>query len=575
MNNDLDRDLESDLDSDVGLDLDRGLAQAAARMYVPPGDVDSVLRRGRGRQRRRRVVAGALTAAAFVATTVTAVSLAGRDAGHTPVATEGQVGRGDVGLAWRKVAPMSGLGMGSAVRQGSVLYSVSTAPGQADVRGDQRHRVVWRSTDGVEWSPASTLGDDLYLSDLTSRDNRVYAVGTAPATSAVGAAVGGKAASDMVVGWSDDGGRSWQRSRLPVDMKAMAARTTFVGPSGMQVAAGPKGTVAVATMSARLNLSSVLPAGTAVPAGWAVTATGVDLLARTTPSCPAGMSPELRGDEGRRLKAGAGASGEETGPVSCFKPDKATTLLSPQQAFGVAGSLTWADLHVDGDLLRAVRRQPVAFVAKAGSTTFERIEMEGVAEAMGAPMLHADDDGFDMVVTSLVGESEARMTVLHSDDGRRWTSLGSPGRGSPVAVGRLGGRVAVVGMSDKSEAGLFRSDGAGGWSSTPLADVVEPQLPPHTTLAVSSADIGPLGLVADVLAIPTNGDGPGSKELGAHRLLVSRDGAAWGEFDVDGLAAEHVRAVGRVLVTADRVLVTATVGRADAPRQVVLVGSPS
>ncbi|MGH9154889.1 MAG: hypothetical protein ACRD1K_03345 [Acidimicrobiales bacterium] len=113
--------------------------------------------------------------------------------------------------------------------------------------------------------------------------DRLYAVGTGQAT----AAVGGRPVSDLLVGWSDDAGRSFQRSRLPVDLAAVAARTTRFSVGESEVAAGPTGTVVVARLYAQLNLNGLLPAGATAPNGWATSATGVDLLGPgIPPPCP-------------------------------------------------------------------------------------------------------------------------------------------------------------------------------------------------------------------------------------------------------------------------------------------------
>ncbi|HEX9968614.1 MAG TPA: hypothetical protein VGB03_00620, partial [Acidimicrobiales bacterium] len=348
------------------------LGTAAERVHIRPGDLDAVVATARRRTGRRRQALAGMTAFTLLVSTAVAVRLtASDDDDGTPVATSGGARQGDVGVTWRRVDPKAGLGMARGLSDGSPLYAISTAPGEREPRrGEQLSRVVWRSDDGLEWTPTSTLGPDLYLADLATRDTRLYAVGTSP-TSASPTGPGRPpklTSADLVVGWSDDGAKQWQKKKLPLDLASSPTRYGQV--SDAEVASGPAGVLAVAVLSAELDVPALLPVGVTAPHGWATTDTGVDLVGPVrADACPDGSRAEKH-DQPE-------ASGEVM-PVWCSKGDEGITV-APQEARGVTAAYSWADLKVGGDVLSAVRREPVAFFARAGSTDFERVDLPDLA----------------------------------------------------------------------------------------------------------------------------------------------------------------------------------------------------
>lgn len=570
-------DLNQNEDFDLGLDL-KG---AASRLRIPAGSMDAVMERATRRSHRRRRAVATITTLGVVAVTAGGINLAGRGDDGTPLVTAGGVIRGESGLTWRQVAPASALGFATPSDGTGPVYALSTAAGQTDFGKNYRQNsVVWRSDDGVEWSAASALGDDLYLSDLATRDSRVYAVGTGPATAAVGA----KGVVDLMVGWSDDGAKSFQRNRLPLDTAAIAAKSIRSGVTDTEVATGPTGTVAVAKLYSTLNVRALLPAGVTAPNGWTTSATGVDLLGPgTAPACPA--------TEGQGATAttvvprGGDPRPGEIEPTWCGDENGMTAQFGPQEGRGVTASYTWAQLGVDGDLLRAVLGQPVAFFAPAGSTAFERVELPGLSGISPGPVvLESGDEGFDLLVGSggaKPGDPRSTtMTVLHSDDGRAWTDAGQAlgGLGWSVAAGRLNGRLTVVGDSEAG-AVVVRSDGAGGWTTSPLSAAVDPD-----TIAgrfhVYAAGVGPLGIVVVGATAP---EVQGRNDVNPPvRLLVSRDGVTWSDQSVEELAGQPVAGVTRVSIEGQRAIVTANLPRPGGPsskpspsKQIALVGTPS
>ena len=552
-------------------EVERRLGAAARAYELPAGDVDAVLRRGRRRATSRHRALAAVSIAALVGATLAGVDRLGGDA-ETNVASGTGVVRGEVGVVWRQVSPASGLGYSSAADANAPLYALSTAPGQADLRaGAVPPRVVWRSEDGVEWTALSALDQDLFLSDLSADGDRVYAVGTGPATAAVGAR---RPVSPLLVGWSDDGARTWQRTRLPLDLDAIAARSLRSGVVDTEVAAGPHGTVVVGVLDAALDVTAALPAGATAPHGWSSTAAGVDLLGPDRgPVCPEGTSPPK--DDGPAPDVGQ-APGEAQ-PLWCMRDDdERPVMVTPQDARGVTASYSWAELGVDGDLLRAVRRQPVAYFAPPGSDRFERVELPALASVQGTVLLDASDAGFDLVTTttdgSLRGDSTGTVAILTSADGRSWgASQAAPAGGQlwAAAAGRVGSVVTIVAQRD-SGAVVLRADGAGGWTTTSLTDAVDPDARGDRPVHVMSAGIGPFGVVAAV-AVESRREGPVEQ-----RVVVSRDGLVWDDAAVAELAGRPVRNVIRAAVVGERATVAVSVVAPDGdrPLQVVLVGTP-
>lgn len=256
--------------------------------------------------------------------------------------------------------------------------------------------------------------------------------------------------------------------------------------------------------------------------------------------------------------------------------------MTPQDAQGVVASYTWEQLRVDGDLLLAVRRQPVAFVARPGSDRFERVELPDIPPVQGPVLLEAGDDGFDLVVTAGDAAKQGQgpwvpnLVVLHSDDGSAWSSSDMAPDGvamSASAIGTIDGRVTIIGQSQQG-ASLLRSDGAGRWTTTSLSGVAG--VPPGSEMFVISAAMGPFGIVAATAVVPRQGGTQADYEAN-QRILASRDGTTWEEHAVTELAGAPVRTVLRAGVVGDRATVTVAlkVKDGDPPQQVVLVGTPT
>jgi hypothetical protein len=559
-------------------DLEHDLASAADRVNVGPGDLEMVIARGRHRRARKQRVMSGVTALALVAGVAAMMNL--RDDGATPVATQPALNKGDAGLHWEVQSTGSGLGMaGPGVNGAGPYYALSTAAGQTDVNKSRPSRVVWRSDDGIEWTAASTLGNDLFLTDLSPNDGRVYAVGTAPAQAGV------KRRGDLVAGWSDDGGKTFTKKTLPIDWAAMEARSTSVSLLDMQVASTNKGTVVTAIVQAALDVPHLLPSGVTAPDGWATTATGVDVLgpAKSSGYCPPGTT----NDKSALETSAAGARkvqsandrennlprSREVEPGWCFNTDGSQdgVSVSPQEMRGVVDSFTWSDLGVSGDTQLAASKHVFGFFAPAGSTEFSRVDL-GSARS-DAAFLDADDAGFNLFAGGITyGSSPAGSTDLHSVDGKTWTSVAGPSDLNWIsAAGTVNGTRTVIGDSSTG-AVLARADGNGGWIETPLSSIVEANGKPVHTL---SAGVGGLGVVVALMPESDERDASVPTTL----LAYSRDGVTWESHPVEDIAHKTVGMALRVVVTGQRAVVAFSGGSAPdggAPKpQTILVATPA
>ena len=219
--------------------------------------------------------------------------------------------------------------------------------------------------------------------------------------------------------------------------------------------------VAIASLMAELDVPALLPAGQTAPHGWAITDTGVDVLG-DGPRCPANTSSSPPGEPDKRgaIEANEPDDARREYPSACFKADGGAVKTTPQDSRGVAASYTWEQLHVDGDLLKAVRNDAIVFRAAAGSTDFKRIDAPAVGALGGPGLLESDGDGLLIVgqKSTISGNMDkTAATILRSGDGRTWTEGEAPqGFGYAHAVGRLGGSTVIVGQSDTGPTHVVR-----------------------------------------------------------------------------------------------------------------------
>jgi hypothetical protein len=566
---------------------DLHLDDVANTFDIPPGDVDAVVSRARSRTQRRRALMATVTTIAVVTGAVSFIGTRGDDGDDdsTNVATEivGDAKLGDDQFTWTSTESAKGLAWAPAVGGSGQLYALSTGPGERMGDTVRQNGHVYRSADGVDWQSVSRLSSDMFLSDLAPASERLYAVGTGPATAVAGKPTSAKA-SDLIAGWSDDGGETWNKAVLPFDMRAVAAKSINTFVMDTEVASSPKGTLAVAAVRTNLDVPALLPDDAKAPNGWVTTADGVDVLGprKTTSVCPAGTTAEKGGP--RRVETDTKPG--EVGPTYCFNENaddrspESTTIVTPQEAQGVTATYTWDQLGVSGDVLRAARGELIGFFAEPGSTDFTRLDMGAVQ--VGSPLFAiAAEDGFDIIKSSAPSPKGERshMSVLHSSDGRTFAPVASdPSMAFASYAGLLGSTPVVFGGTEDGKPVMLRR-GAASWTATDLSGLVTH--PSDTMVYMGSAGVGPAGAAVSVMIAPMetkDGRTEPRAEQPVTRLLTTRDGVTWHDQSIDDLAGRKTGGVGMIAVTGDRLVVTALLPKTDdkaevAPR-LTLIGTP-
>lgn len=554
--------------SDLESLLRRDLPVAAKEMLVPEGNVNAVLvRAARRRRHRRRVQATSLMLAAAVAAGGLAVQLRSDSERPLDVAsTAGALRRGETGVVWRHGDTRNALAYVRTQTIGGTLYALSTAPGPADpFARTQPPQVLYRSRDGVDWTPIDRNGGVSFLADLSARGERLYGVGT---TTASVVTTTGRDVADVAIHWTDDGASTWHRTMLGVDLAAIAAKSSSVQMGSMSIAAGEKGVVAVVGVTAQLDLTTVLPAGVGAPNGWAVGDGGIDILGAGT-ACPAGTTSRPGAPPGppttvRPVAGGAGPG--QVGASPCYQADGTPALVTPQQMRGVTRSFTWADLGIGGDLLRAVLGTPMAFWSADGMS-FERVDapLRGLSSAQVTTV----GDGFVIVAQQNAG-GISRAVALRSADGRRWSPpTATDGRLFASSLGEVRGRAAVVGNGEDGPT-VAHLD-SGGWRTGALAQLIDPPVMEKESSFLIGGAVGPLGIVA---VVQVREPRPREDSI-AYHLLFSRDGETWSTTLLSELVDGPIASVGNVLVTENRIIVTVIPpgGAAPADHATVIIGT--
>jgi len=587
-------------------ELDQQLRASAADLTVAPGDMDRVM--ARSHTRRRRQTVASVTAVLLVAGTIAGTAIAAHHSRPITVAAEGNnatlgapaLAAGDGGVVWQSVDPHSALGYPTAVTAGGDLYALSTAPGVTHPTTPDSFlpRQLYKSADGVNWSTAAGPADT-FVSDLSASTSLLYAVGTGPATVATGGA------PDLVVGSSANGGTTWTRESLPIDLAAIAAGTIGAPAENLQVTSNDSGVLVVAQVAGNLNVPKYLPAGVTAPNGWVITDTGVDLLGPIdTPACPAGMSTSPPGvsvppttvapspgpveatdcwsDNGSSVTGVQGAGitpGAASAAAKANFQDKApATVVPPESNHPVVQSFTWAQLGIGGDLEHAALGEPSVFFSTDG-TTFHAVSLPDATALAGQYQqfqLAATSNGFAIGVNVTgTGPGVGQDLFWQSPDGTTWTE--APAAAANVAgldaMGYLNGRLTVVSESANSDDGPSVDTLSGTtWTDAPLSPLVNP--PSGTTVQTMTAGIGPFGIAVAVGIVPSSAADGGPQV--SDRLLFSRDGATWSSLVPDQLVGHTVYSLSGAIVTANRFLVTAALPNTNpqqATPEAILVGT--
>jgi hypothetical protein len=400
----------------------------------------------------------------------------------------------------------------------------------------------------------------------------------------------------LLVGWSDDDAKTFDKHALPIDFASIARDTTSVFVQQTDVAVGAHGVVVSALVRAEPNVRALLPSGVTAPNGWAITANGVDVLGNGD-ACPAGTTDTPKAKRAGAAEAGRPIAPKPSGVVSpngkateapgreygydCFAADGTSQTYSAQERRGITRSFSWSELGVSGDLLRAIVGEPFVFAAAPGSTDFRPVNVP-TNTGVQSMVLRSDENGFDLVATTAgdgVGPKSfpAKLVVSHSADGYAWSANDAAPQGVEwvSAVGRIDGRVVVIG-SGAHGAVMLVDNASGGWTSTSLADVLHADVASDQQVEVMSAAVGPIGVVATVQVVTLHRTVPHGDNA-SYRILASRDTVTWSDDSLDAIVGEGVFP-SRVVMVGDHVVISgsrAAKGNVPAPADsVTVLGTP-
>ncbi|MEO8693934.1 MAG: hypothetical protein ABI658_10490 [Acidimicrobiales bacterium] len=504
--------------------FDQYFSARAISIELPPAGIASVMDRAARRHRHRRA---AVSACAAVAVLTGALSFANLDgapsAERVDVRQAGPV-LVDSSLVWHAVTPRAALSWSNStvVGPGNALYSLSTAPGAVTEDSGPVPATLYRSADGIEWTPTA-LPDNLNPSSLATSDHLLYAIGTAPA--------GGNLRAVQLAS-TNTAGAAWSRVTLPINVAALEARYgVHVGLNRLTVASNGTRVVVGVRVQVEDDLAKLMPRGIDVSQGYSVTETGVDVYVASTP----GAAPaEKEAAVARKMKA----------PV-------------------VSASYTWDQLNIDAALRSLLLGETRVFVSDDGSN-FAETSLPRAVRQLGA--LLATADGF-----SLVGSSGATYSTIESwssADGHTWQAdagLATPGYVLASGTRRDRGVVVIAGQPEAGEqvATIKVQQGDGKWSELGVTDLVR-RAGIEGDFSTSGAAVGPLGVALVVTQY-------GSDEKEHSYLVTTTDGIEASVVDLAPLVGEgHA---GDVRVTADAITVTVSGNSAGSPVQ-LLVGTP-
>lgn len=566
--------------------ISRYLHDQAGAIELRPSTPASVVHRARRRRRVRRTTV--VAAAVVTLGTSTVVATRGNDDPAEVAAQSAAVTPST--LDWSVVEATSGLAAdhfgGSVVAADGAVYSLSTAPGPLGPDAELGPAMLYRSTDGAEWSPVG-MPDDFWPTSLAGQGGRLYSVGTAPA----GGAVTYRLAS------SDDGGATWSTAEVAPDVVALKERYPDEITVGAPTVAVHGGTVVVSgTVSAHLDLEARIP-GFDQGLMWTITDDGVEVGAPacsvpdgdtdgrvvvTQPpsaepapppadtSSPTTVTVPPPEDIAAQLAEPVPPLADGSSPTTVTLPpsgsdaDPTSSVVCEPAGDGDTRTYTWADLDV-GDELRDLftTGRSYVYVSHDGG---EFAPADTGGPTAGRAHVVAGDDGFTLFVGRFADDG-ITTDVMRSADGALWEPAGEI-PGEVVEAGTVAGRpAAAVAAGDDHVTTVRLAQTDGSWLT----------VDPRTALDdpgsgnVSRVAFGPLGWAVTLWGV----DGHESQAVhsvdGTSMSVVPLD-------DLAGLTSEVPLAL-EPLVTADAVLVRATdIGadddRATVPPQWVVVGTP-
>ncbi len=476
------------------------ISDRAAHIELGPPMLDVVVARGRQRDHRRRAAVGITAVVGICAGSIAAISVLSRPADPDRIAAAPTADSTAVtsaastvpapsvpapsvpdGVApsvdlvaspfvWNRVDPDSSeainvsTGADSTIAGTGPFVAWSTAPAVSD----DYSGVLWRSDDGLRWeqvaAPPPVTGRN-----VTAANGRFLTYGTSPATSA-----GRK--SDLAIGMSDDGGRTWTTDRLPLDTSDLLAEAGVdsVGVWTTSIAATSDVVLVSAQITANIDLQSKLPAGT-FDRPWTSSEAGIEVPEGDT--C-AEISPTT-------VSYGTGAPGTVGSDASASTIATACTYRT----------YTWADLGISARAARTWMHPEVRMLASTDGRTFTEIDPSGILDGATDVRLIALDDSFVASATLLESDGATVTMLFSSADGRAWTEIGVVPMTWTDSFGAVGERLVVTGYDNTASSQVVAvRDEAGTWSTTLLNGFVLPGDGVKASMGVGSIAVGPNGI---------------------------------------------------------------------------------
>ena len=522
------------------------LQRQARSLDIGDTAVATVVRRGRQRRERRRVVIGVAAVVALSGTVIGTIQVLSKPVAHRVVASTDSVPGGEIppttttaaaamprvmatvpgtasgevltpvnridsDLVWNVVEPGSAEALGgmtflsgtAGYQQSPPYLAWSTAPGRATADPNLSYEPrLWRSDDGVHWQMAggSTFTQpEILANGFGALNGRLLAFGTAAATAPIPKGGGG----DLVVDVSDDQGATWRHVVLPVDLRGLSKMNGVqsIGYNGSFVV-GAGAAVAVATPYLNFSPAVLQRFGNA---GFAISREGVTPINYPTCGSDGPVDPAMV--EGT-APAGAIAPVPTTTIVPVGTGAPATTAVGfapycPAVSLPQTGDLVpWGVVGVDQSAVDSMFT-PRVFVSTDGETFEEGLfppPPDGYQPG-AVPQLFATPGGFVGLAQFYDAIGLNSVTKLYSStDGLTWTESDSQlGQVSSIQ-GLPDGTLIAFGQdfSPYPNSGAWVATSSDGveWTKRSLSGLVEPGDGATAMLNVWQAAAGPNGITA-------------------------------------------------------------------------------
>jgi hypothetical protein len=418
----------------------------------------------------------------------------------------------DVNLAWSMEPPtIGGFTSVAVVDDDGTFYALSTAPGVREMPADGSppDYSVYRSEDGATWTeqPIAGLGTDLWLRNLAVSGNNLYIVSTAPGVAA-------PEASAISVGWSGDGGDSWESTVLDLDAREPVGLGQVAGKS-VQAHVAATSPLVVATASTRffVDYNALVPPGILSESSFVQRSpTGLEVV-----------DYNQRGEcQGMLCPAGANQ------PLVVWRA-------------------SWAELGLPPEPEAAVE----TFVSRDGGDTFEETENPFSADS-GIDSLHAVDENLIAVVrpTALSALAPPAVTLWRTADGIQWDKAdGLPAMDVVMDIGMTEGRLAVIGQFLTNPVIAVSEDGGGSWRAVDLSATL-PVVGSNDSRFITAASIGPIGAFLNIQTWVQNA-GVDQQGRQIDQFLASSDLTTWSVTPSNALVSGGVY---QLLAGADQVI---------------------